>query len=63
MSSLLGRSERPLALREINARLPASASVRQVKRSLARLRELGLATSAGRGVSARWKPGLEQWTR
>ena len=34
--------------------LSASASVRQVKRALARQRELGLAASTGRGVSARW---------
>ena len=53
-------SEQPLALREIRARLPASASVRQVKRPLARLRGLELAAATGHGVSARWKPGLEQ---
>lgn len=57
---LLRHSEQPLALREIRARLPASASVRQVKRALARLRELGLASATGHGVSARWKPGPEQ---
>ena len=51
---LLGRSDRPLALREIRAHLPQSVSVRQVRRALARLRELGLASSTGRGVSARW---------
>ena len=57
---LLGQADHPLALREIHARLPGPVSVRQVKRVLGRLRELGLATSAGHGVAARWKPGLEQ---
>ena len=28
-----------------------------------RLRELGLVATTGHGVSARWKPGPEQWTR
>lgn len=51
---LLEQADHPLALREIRTRLPQSASVRQVKRALARLRELGLAASTGRGVSARW---------
>ena len=60
---LPGQADRPLALREIHARLPDSVSVRQVKRVLGRLRELGLATSTGHGVAARWKPGLEQWPR
>ncbi len=50
----LDQADHPLALREIRARLPQSASVRQVKRALARLRELGLAVSTGHGVSARW---------
>ncbi len=57
---LLRHSDQPLALREIRACLPASVSVRQVKRALTRLRELGLATTTGHGVSARWKPGPEQ---
>ena len=52
---LLDQADHPLALREIRARLPASVSVRQVKRALGRLRELGLAASTGHGVSARWK--------
>ena len=59
---LLKHSDQPLALREIWARLPASVSVRQVTRALARLRELGLVATTGHGVSARWKPGPEQWT-
>lgn len=52
---LLNQSDHPPALREIHARVPASASIRQVKRSLARLKELGLVESTGRGASARWK--------
>ena len=52
---LLDQTDLPLALREIHARLPESASIRQVKRSLARLKDLGLVESTGRGVSARWK--------
>ena len=60
---LPGQAGHPLALREIHARLPDSVSVRQVKRALARLRELGLAAPTGHGVSARWMPASEQWTR
>ena len=60
---LLRHSDQPMALREVRACLPTSVSVRQVKRALARLRKLGLATTTGHGVSARWKPGPEQWTR
>lgn len=56
---LLRHSDQPLALREIRVCLAASLSVRQVKRALARLRELGLATTTGHGVSARWKPGSD----
>ena len=56
---LLGESDRPLALREIRARLPATVSVRQVKRALARLRELGLAAPMGHGVSACWMITIE----
>ena len=44
----------PLALREFRARLPDSVSERQVKRALARLRNLGLVHSTGRGATARW---------
>ena len=51
---LLEESDRPLALREIHARFPVTASVRQVKRTLSRLRELGLVVPTGHGVSARW---------
>jgi len=53
---LLIRAECPLALREIHARLPATMTVRQVRRATARLKALGLAETAGRGVSARWAP-------
>ena len=60
---LLGQTDHPLTLREIHARLPAPASARQVKRALARLRELGLAAATGHGVSAGWKPASGQWTR
>lgn len=60
---LLRHSDQPLALREIRARLPSSVSLRQVRRALVRLKDLGLATTTGHGVSARWKPGPEQWTR
>ena len=52
---LLNQSDHPPALREIHARVPASASIRQVKRSLARLKELGLVEPTGRGASARWR--------
>ncbi len=51
---LLRQAGHPLALREISARLPESVSARQVKRSLARLRELRLAAATGHGASARW---------
>ena len=60
---VLACSDRPLALREIHSRLSASVSARQVKRALARLRELGLAATTGHGVAARWRPRPEQWTR
>lgn len=51
---LLERENNPLALREIRAGLALPASARQTRRALARLRELGLASSTGHGVSARW---------
>lgn len=57
---LLDQAGQPLALREIHARLPGSVSLRQVKRALGRLRDLGLAASTGRGVSARWNRVQEQ---
>ena len=57
---LLTRAEHPLALREIRADLPESVSLRQVRRALARLKELGLAASTGHGVSARWRAGKQQ---
>ncbi len=52
---LLTQDMHSLALREIRAGLPESVSVRQVKRALARLKELGLAMYTGRGASARWR--------
>lgn len=58
--NLLNQAERPLALREINERVPDSVTVRQIKRALARLRKLGHVTVAGSGLSARWKPRSEQ---
>ena len=51
---ILDASAAPLALREIRARLPDSITGRQVKRALARLRNLGILHSTGRGVAARW---------
>ena len=58
--NLLNQAEGPLALREINERVSDSVTVRQVKRALARLRELGHVTVTGSGLSARWKPRSEQ---
>lgn len=58
--NLLNQAEGPLALREINERVPDSVTVRQIKRALARLRELGHVTVTGKGLSARWKPRSEQ---
>lgn len=57
---LLSRADHPLALREIRAQLPPWVSARQVKRTLARLRERGLIVSTGHGVSARWSLRSEQ---
>jgi len=57
---LLDQADQPLALREIHARLSGSVSVRQVKRALGRLRDLGFVASTGHGVSARWKRGQGQ---
>ena len=51
---VLDRGNDPLALREIRVRQATPASIRQVRRALARLNELGLASSAGHGVAARW---------
>ncbi len=51
---LLGRAGRPLSLREVHQGLPARLTVRQVQRTLARLRDLGLVAASGRGASARW---------
>ena len=52
--NILNAVAAPLAFREIRARLPDSFSQRQIKRALARLRELGVVHSTGRGVAARW---------
>lgn len=51
---ILDAAAAPLALREFRARLPDSISERQVRRALARLRNLGLIHSTGRGATARW---------
>ena len=51
---LLDRGNDPLALREIHVRLATPASARRVRRALARLKALGLASSTGHGVAARW---------
>ena len=53
--ALLSRSDDGWALREICTRLAPYASERQVKRTLANLRDRGLAVSVGRGGEARWK--------
>ncbi len=58
--NVLVHAEHPLALREICAQLPESVSVRQAKRSLAKLRVLGLAILAGHGHSARWSRSQPQ---
>lgn len=53
--ALLERSEGGLALREIVANLTPDVSARQVRRTLAALRNLGLAEPTGRGMVARWR--------
>lgn len=57
--NVLRHADHPLALREIHSLLPESASIRQVKRALTRLKEHGLAASTGRGGSARWNAPSE----
>ena len=57
---LLTQAKHPLALREIRAELPESVSLRQVKRALVRLKDLGLAAPTGHGVAARWRAGNKQ---
>ena len=52
--ALLDRAVGGMALRQICARLAPHASKRQVKRTLAALRNRGLAVSTGRGPGARW---------
>ena len=53
--ALLARADNGLALREISTRLAPYASERQVKRTLAVLKDRGQAVSIGRGAKARWK--------
>ena len=52
--ALLERAEDGLTLREICAQLAPHASERQVRRTLAILRDQRLAESKGRGPAARW---------
>ena len=52
--ALLDRAEDGLTLREICAQLALHASERQVRRTLATLRDRRLAVSTGRGPAARW---------
>lgn len=54
--ALLRDSERGLALREISAFLDQKSNGRRVREDLAILKDKGLAESAGRGWSARWRP-------
>ena len=51
---ILQQEEQSIPFREVLSRLPASTSERQVKRVLIQLKDRGLATVSGRGVSARW---------
>jgi len=53
---ILRQQEQSIPFREIRSRLPASMSERQAKRTLIQLKNRGLATVSGRGVSARWRP-------
>ena len=52
--ALLGHTNHGLSLREIRVQLGPHISERQVRRTLAILRERGLAMSTGRGLAARW---------
>ena len=52
--ALLGHTNDGLSLREICIHMGPHVSERQVRRTLAVLRECGLATSTGRGLAARW---------
>ena len=54
--TLLRRSGRGLALREIRSLLNQQANERRVREDLATLKVKGLAESTGRGRGARWKP-------
>ena len=54
--TLLRRSGRSLALREVRSLLGQRANERRVREDLATLKAKGLAESAGRGRGARWKP-------
>ena len=53
--TLLDRAEDGMPLREIVSSLGAGTSRRQILRTLADLRNQGLAKSYGRGLAARWK--------
>jgi ATP-dependent DNA helicase RecG len=52
--ALLEQTDEGLTLREICSLLAPYASVRQVRRTLAALREQKLAVTTGRGLAARW---------
>ena len=54
--TLLRRSSRGLALREVRSLLGEQANGRRVREDLATLKAKGLAESTGRGRGARWKP-------
>ena len=54
--TLLRRSGRALALREVRSLLGNQANERRVREDLATLKAKGLAESAGIGRGARWKP-------
>lgn len=54
--TLLRRSGRGLALREVRSLLNQQANERRVREDLATLKAKGLAESTGRGRGARWKP-------
>jgi len=54
--TLLRRSGRALALREVRSLLGEQANERRVREDLATLKAKGLVESTGRGRAARWKP-------
>ena len=53
--AMLARADDGLTLRDIRARLTLETSERQVRWTLAVLRDRGLVASTGRGPAARWK--------